>query len=344
MELPPQPIVASVVVLAYGPEPTLERCIQALKASTIAAIEIIVVDNGAESVVIKAIKQHPDIIVIGPPVNRGFAGGCNVGVEAATGDVIVLINSDAFVSPEAVSKLVAAATAEGVGMASAAVTLDDEPELINSAGNPVHFSGLCWAGAYREPLASLSPEMKNVPTASGAALAIRRQLWCELGGFDPAYFAYAEDTELSIRCWQRGYHVVLVPSAVVRHQYEFSRNNLKFYLLERNRLLCVLTTYQLKSLVLLAPALFAVEVAMIAQAVMGGWGGAKLSGYFWLMRNAGHVYRRRLQIQRLRRRSDRELSWLYCGRIEPANIKMPQGMKFFNTVLAAYWKQVSRLL
>lgn len=114
-----------------------------------------------------------------------------------------------------------------------------------------------------------------------------------------------------IEIYGMGLWVVLDPQAVVRHQYEFSRNSLKFYLIERNRLLCLLTTYQTRTLVMLAPALLLVELAMLAQAVFGRWAIAKLKGYRWLIQNASHVCRRKKQIQQGRLRSDRDLQWLY---------------------------------
>ncbi|WP_330467358.1 hypothetical protein [Micromonospora zamorensis] len=62
-----------------------------------------------------------------------------------------------------------------------------------------------------------------------------------------------------------------VIDAVVRHHYEYSRSALKFYLLERNRLVTLLTTYQMRTLVVLAPALLLTEAAMLTKALTGGW-------------------------------------------------------------------------
>ncbi len=53
---------------------------------------------------------------------------------------------------------------------------------------------------------------------------MRRNLWEDLGGFAEEYFAYVEDTEMSLRLWQRGLTVEYVPDAVVLHHYAFSRN------------------------------------------------------------------------------------------------------------------------
>ena len=118
------------------------------------------------------------------------------------------------------------------------------------------------------------------------------------GGFAPEYFAYHEDTELSLRLWQRGLSIEFVPDAVVRHHYEFSRNDFKHYLLERNRLMVIYTTYQWRSLVVLAPMFALTELAMLVAATLGGWLRPKLRGYGWLWRNRRWVRARRRQLQR----------------------------------------------
>ena len=124
-----------------------------------------------------------------------------------------------------------------------------------------------------------------MPSLSGCCFAIRRELWVSLGGYAAEYFAYHEDTELSLRLWQRGLSAEYLPDAVVRHHYEFSRNELKYYLIERNRLITVLTTYQMRSLIVLAPVLALTEAAMLAAALAGGWVRPKARGWAWLWRH-----------------------------------------------------------
>ena len=99
--------------------------------------------------------------------------------------------------------------------------------------------------------------------ASGACVLLRRALWDRLEGFDDAYFAYLEDTELSLRCWRLGLAARCVPTARALHHYEFSRNPRKMYLLERNRLVLVTTLWSARALILLAPLFLALEVALL---------------------------------------------------------------------------------
>ena len=115
--------------------------------------------------------------------------------------------------------------------------------------------------------------------ASGTGMAVRREVWTALGGFAEEYFAYLEDTELSLRCWQRGLRVVYVPGARVVHRYDFSRNPGKWYLLERNRLILVLTAFEPRTVALLLPALLGVEAGMLAVSLRAGWGREKVGGW-----------------------------------------------------------------
>jgi GT2 family glycosyltransferase len=313
---PDGPAEVSAVVLAFGAEPLLGECVHALLGSRGVRVEVVVVDNGCTTDAVAGLGGMPGVRVVSPPANTGFAGGCNLGAQHASGDVLVLVNSDAVVEPEAVAALVRVLGRDGVGVASGSLRLRDRPELMNSAGNPVHFLGLSWAGGLGEP-ASAYAEGREVASATGAVMALRRGTWDALGGFFEPMFAYCEDLELSLRCWQRGWSVEFVPDAVALHAYEFHRNELKMYLLERNRLLVLLTLYEARTLALVAAPLLALEVAVLAVAVRQGWWRQKLRGWWWLLVHAGAVRRRRAEVQATRSRPDRELARLLTGSFSP---------------------------
>ena len=106
---------------------------------------------------------------------------------------------------------------------------------------------------------------------TGATFAVRRDFWDELGGFDETYFLYQEDVDLSMRTWLAGKQVRYVPTAIALHNYEFARAEAKFYYLERNRLINLLTFPERRTLVRIAPLALGVELALIATAARGGW-------------------------------------------------------------------------
>ena len=221
-------VTISVIVLAWGDEPYLTECVSSVLADPRPYVEVIVLDNGAQRAV-GALPAHPQLRTVVAPRNLGFSGGCNEAARHAAGDVLVFLNSDAVVMPGAVAVLAAAVEDRSVGLASGSIRLADEPDVINSAGNPVNFLGVAWAGGFGE-LASAHCSRSEIASASGAFVAVRRDVWRELGGFDDDYFAYHEDVELSLRTWQAGLTVVHEPAAVAHHHYAFSRNPRKQYL------------------------------------------------------------------------------------------------------------------
>jgi GT2 family glycosyltransferase len=338
-------VTASVtaVVLAYGEEPWLDAAVHAVLASAGVRIDVVVVDNGAAPAAIDKISGLGSVRILTPEANLGFAGGCDLGAAGAQGDFLAFINSDAVVSPDALARLAEVAAEPTVGLAMGSIRLADAPGLMNSAGNPVHITGLSWAGGFQE-LASAHAERRQVASGSGCCFVIRRGLWERLDGFAPEYFAYCEDTELSLRLWQRGLSVEFVPDAVVLHHYEFSRNKNKLYLLERNREICVLTTFDRRSLLVLAPILALTEVLMLAAAVAGHWGGAKLRGWRWIWQHRRWIAARRATIQSGREVPDAVVLSRLTARIDPANVAAPPGIFLLNIVMTGYWSVARRLL
>jgi GT2 family glycosyltransferase len=334
----------TAVVVAYGRQPWLESCVEAVLASVDVTADVVVVDNGGLSGAVgQGVAERPRVRVLRPGRNTGFAEGCNLGAVTATGEVLALVNPDVLVDADALAKLAAAALKPEVGIATASLRLAGHRDLINSAGNPVHYTGFAWAGGHDEPAARHAAP-KAVASASGACCALRRSVWIDMGGFEPAYFAYHEDVELSLRCWQRGYDVIYVADAIAVHHYEFSRNAAKYELLERNRWVTVLTIYSARTLILLMPVLLGTELLVLIVAGTRGWLAAKLAGYRWLWRHRRLIGARRRAVQGGRLRSDRELAAVFSARFTPTNLGRLPGLPVINAAYAAYWAVVRRLL
>lgn len=341
MTVPPPRVTA--VVLAYLDEPWVERCVRSVLASEGVQADVALVDNGCTTDAVERLRDEPGVTVVTPAENLGFAGGCNAGAAVATGEFLALVNADAVVRPQTLRRLVEVVARPGVGIACGSIRLSHAPDLLNSAGNPLHVLGLSWAGGFEEPAAAHDREA-DVAVGSGAGLVMRRATWNALGGFAPEYFAYHEDTELSWRCWQLGLSVRYVPDAVVEHRYEFSRNPRKFYLVERNRLLFLLTTFERRTLLLLLPPLVALEAAMLALGAAQGWLRLKVAGYRWLLQHRAWLRERRALVQSQRLVGDAHLAHLLTPRLSTTAVPLPVGMPLLNALMRAWWALVRRLI
>jgi len=333
----------SVVVLAFGPEPILEECVLAIVHSHGVLVQVILVDNGCSNPVLEDLSRLAVVDCLRPGRNTGFAGGCNLGAAAASGEYFVFVNSDAVVAPNAVAALVRSLQDPQVGLASGSLRLYDRPDVMNSAGNPIHYLGLSWAGGLGEP-ATMHAQRKEVAGATGAALACTRNTWDSLAGFCEPMFAYSEDADLSLRCWQSGRTVVFVPDAVVLHRYEFSRNPDKMYLVERNRLLMVLTVYEARTLVLMLPALVGLEIASLVLAVSQKWGRKKFAGWWWLVTHSSLLVARRNEVQNVRRVPDVEIGKRLTSNFDPGEEIGLSAPPILLWASRSYWKVIQRLI
>lgn len=327
----------TAVVLSYGHEPYLVECVEAIVRSTGVDLDLILLDNGADAERVQSASTVPGVTLVTPETNLGYASGCNVAADRGSGEYLVFVNSDAIVSPECIRELVGTLQDDSVGLVSASVRLADAPDMINSAGNPVHYLFFSWAGGHGEP-ASGFDIARPIPSVSGATFAIRSALWRSLGGFDDAYFAYGEDVDLSWRAWQAGYRVLYVPRALSLHHYEFSRNARKFYLLERNRLINLLTLPEARTRRRLAPIALVVECGLLFVALRDGWVVQKWDGWKWLARHGGYIRAKRDRIDSGREVPDSILSELLSDRVDPPvglGLRVPAVV---NDILAAYWR------
>lgn len=333
----------SVILLGYGDEPFLEEALAAIEADCGPLDEIILVDNGIEGRSAREGAWPARVRIVGDGENTGFSGGCVRGAAAAMGDAFVFVNSDAIVRRGTFDALTRGLGQPGVGIACGCLRLAGQPDLVNSVGNPLHFSGISWAGACGEPAVDHLVE-RDVAVATGGLLALSRTAWDALDGFDELYFAYHEDTDLSLRAWLLGMCVRYVPDAVADHHYEFGRSPIKMYLVERNRLITVLTDYPARLLRAVLPALVGMELLILLQSVLQGWATQKLKSWWWLARHARLLRARRTKVQSEVTASDADIAALLVARIEPPMMAPPPGMGLVNRVLQAYWSLARRSL
>jgi GT2 family glycosyltransferase len=321
---------STVIVVAFQSGEALTRCLDSL-----AGADTIVVNNGVRGPEIEAAATRVRVI---DSDNQGFGAGCNRGAAAAAGEVLVFLNPDTVAHPGAVEALARRLEEESIGVVQARLALLGAPDTLNSSGNIVHVSGLAWPGGYGDPVGTVSA-VRDIPYASGAALAIRADLFRELGGFTEELFLYQEDLELCWRARLGGRRIVVDPAATVLHDYVLERaDRRKEYYLERNRLIFVLTAFSGRLLLLLAPVILAVELATSMLALRQGWLREKARGWAWLAGNASWLAGRRRAVQSGRRVPDRELAPFLTPVLDPRMLQLPAGVAVVNGVVSAWWR------
>ena len=334
----------SVVIVSWNDGEALERTLPALVAELADHDEILVVDNGSTDGTPDLVRRvAPKARLLEQGENNGFAPAVNAGGEAATGDLLIILNPDAAPRPGFADAIRRPATdGRGWGAWMGLVTAE-EGKVVNSTGGVIHFTGIAWAGGAGDPVPE-HLEPAEVPFVSGACLVVPVETWRRVGGFPPEYFLYHEDVDVSMRLRLQGEVLGIEPAAVVDHDYEFGRRGQKMYLLERNRLSTVLRTYPGPVLAVTTPGLLLTELALWPVSIAGGWGRLKLTANRDLLRALPRLLRERRQIQRDRTVSSREFAAHLSAELDSAYLGRFARFAPLNWALRAYWGAARGLL
>jgi GT2 family glycosyltransferase len=233
-----------VIVPTLAGGENLKKCLAALRAQTFTDFEVIVVDNSGRG----AAAGAPGIRVIANRKNLGFGAAVNQGFEAARGELLCTLNDDAFPEPQWLEALVSACRADpGAGMCASQIRLAEMPDRLDSAGMEIYPDGSSKQRGRMAPAEAFSsPEEVLFPSACAALY--RAAMLEKIGGFDPDFFLYCEDTDLGLRARRAGWRCLYVPSAVVYHHYSGTAGRAsaaKAFYVERNRLYIVIKNFPL---------------------------------------------------------------------------------------------------
>ena len=200
----------SVIVCAYNAADTLEDCLAALDRLTYPDYEIILVNDGSKDRTGEIARAHPRVQVIDTP-NAGLSGARNVGLAAATGDILAYTDADTRADRDWLTFLVQPfLTSDVVGSGGPNVVPDDDPPMAQ-----------CIARAPGGPAHVLLDDRiaEHVP---GCNMAFRRDALIAIGGFNPVYLRAGDDVDVCWRLQARGWKIGFAPSALVWHHHRTS--------------------------------------------------------------------------------------------------------------------------
>jgi GT2 family glycosyltransferase len=256
----------SVLIVNWNGRQWLEQCLPALAAQTYLDFETIVVDNGSRDGSVHWLaEQWPTIHVVSLSHNHGFAHGNNLGIAQAHSELIVTLNNDTLVAADWLANMVAAAAEPQVGMVACHIQQWQRPELLDSAGIEVDWTGTAWQRGHNFPLAA-APAAGDVFGPSGAAALYRRTMLDEIGLFDEDFFAYYEDVDLAWRAQNAGWRCRYSPAARLRHHHSATGGRLpnqKLFLIGRNKIWTILKNYPWPDLFYMWPIILAGEATAV---------------------------------------------------------------------------------
>jgi N-acetylglucosaminyl-diphospho-decaprenol L-rhamnosyltransferase len=227
----------SVVIVTYNSARCIANCLQSVLKQRGVNFEVIVVDNASADETVRLVQSFP-VRLVASKENLGFGRGCNLGFAGSSGRFVFLLNPDAWLEEEdSMAKMIGAFDAHdrwgiaGTRVLDAATGHEVQPAWDYPGQRHVSqdFSGL----------------PGRIAWIIGASMMARRDVFEKLGGFDPAFFLYSEETDLCLRVRKLGFEIGFIPEVAVRHiggdsedrrdPYSVSARKLKGLLLFRQK-------------------------------------------------------------------------------------------------------------
>lgn len=222
----------SVVMVNYNTREMTLAAIEALKRSVRDpdfTMEIVLVDNASSDGSVEAIRERfPDVRLVPSEVNLGFGVGNNHGAAVARGKALFMLNSDTEAEPGAVETLFEYLNRDPKrGVAGAYLEYPDgtrQPSILRFPTVWRIFCVFFWldriphrffSGMF--DLGADPAQEGEIEVAHGAAMMVRRNVFEEVGGFDPDFFMYFEECDLCRRIAERGYTVGYTPKSRIVH-------------------------------------------------------------------------------------------------------------------------------
>lgn len=203
--------LVSVIIVNYNGKIHLEKCLLSLMQNDYENYEVILVDNNSVDSSVEFVqKNYPSVKVIKLEKNLGFAEPNNLGAKESKGDFLLFLNNDTIPNQNFMTELVKVAK-EDSEIAICQSLLLKPDGAIDSSGDFIDIYGRAYSS--REKVSTV----RQILSARGASMMVRKDRFWEFGGFDKDFFASFEDVDLGLRAWIWGYRVVMVPSSIVYH-------------------------------------------------------------------------------------------------------------------------------
>lgn len=335
----------------------LPSTLEAVLGQQPAATEVLLVDSGSTDASLALVAdRYPHVRVIALATNVGPAAARNAGIEAAGCDRILFVDNDVAPAPECAARLLDALDAfPDVVAAMPRVCHAHAPDRIQYSGADAHFTGVMTLQGCNSLAESDDVAPRSIGSLVSACFILDRTRQPGLR-FDERFFIYFEDHDFALRARLAGGRLLAVESARCYHGLGSAGislrrtghySSVRVRCTIRNRWQLLLKSYEIRTLVLLAPALMAYELLQIAMVVRRGWWAEWFDALRCTVRDAADLARDRHRIQAMRAVPDRAL--LSGGPLPLTEVltrsPLERGARrIVDSAMTAYWQVIAPVL
>ncbi len=347
--MPFEPV--TVAVINFNGEKILGKTISSLKKLNYPDFRIILIDDGSTDKSLEVVRNlFPEVEVFQMGKNTKHPNMVrNRGLKESNTLLVFLIDNDIIVHPDCLSVLVKTIRSSKLNsICTPRLMYYDQPERLYVDASKMHYAGTSISYERDKTIKNINMEPES--TAGGGTMLIDKKKVLEVGFLDEDYgMGWGEDGEIYSRMKIAGYRCLYVPQSVALHEAKewSSARHSRAYGQVKNRWHLLLSTYQLKTLILVIPALIVYEIFLLLFMTLKGIPHLYFKGNIDVVRSLNSILKKRKVIQATRRVPDRELLTTGDMYISPLLIQNPLmkiGIKILNGFFNGYWRIIKRYL
>ena len=304
----------SIIIPHFKNQDILHNCLDSIFASDCTeSIEVIIVDNGNNEYIKSTKNSFPEIIILNPNKNIGYAGGCNFGAEKARGEFLFFLNDDTTINKKCISKLINKIQVDKkIGSAQPKILNEKHKNYFDYAGGTGGFIDIfCYPFTRGRIFNTIETDEKQYDNdkklfwASGCAFITIKKIFLKIGGFDETLFAHMEEIDYHWKLHLMGYNTMSCTESVVYHKGAMTlptESPMKTYLNHRNNLLLFITNHNFFITALLSCVRLPLELISLIYNLFKGPKHciAHIGGIIWIIFHPFYIIKRKMNINKIK--------------------------------------------
>lgn len=339
----------SVIIINYNGKDYILDCIDSVFKTVGCKFEVILIDNGSTdhgSIMCK--EKYPEIILFENKKNLAMAAR-NIGIDNAKGEFIVFLDADTVVEPNWIEALFDSYKIHGEGLYQGKLLEKDRHDIISGCGNMANIFGLGFARGKGTVDTGKYDEFEIISFPVGACTFSNTDTIKKIGYVDEEglFFLMQDDLDYGWRAWLLGIPSYYEPKSIIYHigSPVLKWSPQKFFFLERNRWICLLTLYSTKTLAKIFPLLILADIGIFFFLLAKGFGTTKIKAFFSLIKMYPSIKNRRKKMMKNRKLTDKKIIKHFVDDLDiPEAVARKDSAKVFKFIIIILNKAARKII
>tara|TARA_B110000438_G_scaffold3099_1_gene3188 strand:- start:10932 stop:11999 length:1068 start_codon:yes stop_codon:yes gene_type:complete len=341
--------LVSIIIINFNGGDYILDCVKSVFKTINCNYEVILIDNNSTDNSSNLCKKYFDQIqLFQSDKNLGMAAR-NIGLDNVIGNFTVFLDADTVVPPNWLSVLLSSHKQHGPGLYQGKLLKKDNPEIIESCGDMSNVFGTGFARGRGEKDINNFATFQKITFTVGACTFGLTTIFKKIGHVDESdlFFLMLDDLDYGWRAWMLGIPSFYEPKCIIHHVGSpiLKWSSKKFFYMERNRWICLLTLYSRKTFIKILPILLIYDLGISLFLISKGFPFVKIHSFFSVIKMYSKINTRHKTLSKTRIMSDKEIIHNFADQIDvPPNLMMKKSSSFLNLIVNKLSKKTKKII